>query len=344
MTLRVQTCDSDKASWDAYVRAQGHAVNYHRFGWKEVIEKSFGHRTYYLSVRDRQGTIRGVLPLVYMSSSLFGRFLVSIPFVNYGGLLCEDDQAAEALLKEAHAILQELVADHLELRHVDAVSGGLATKRHKVTMILDLAGDVETQWNGFNAKLRNQIRKPLKNGLEAVSGHAELLDGFYDVFARNMRDLGTPVYGKEFFANVLAAFPDTTRIFAVRLKGKIIAAGLASWFNETFEIPWASSVGAYKSLCPNNLLYWEAIKFAIENGFGKFDFGRSTPGEGTFRFKEQWGARQVQLNWQYVMRGGGTLPELNPKNPKYRLAIGIWRKLPVGLTRMIGPMIVRNIP
>jgi FemAB-related protein (PEP-CTERM system-associated) len=188
------------------------------------------------------------------------------------------------------------------------------------------------------------VRKAEKNGLSLRLGQLELLDDFYAVFARNMRDLGTPVYGKDFFRNVLLGFPDTTRILAVIKEGKTIAAGIVSWYRLTMEMPWASSIGDYKSLCPNNLLYWEAIQFAIVNGCTGFDFGRSTPNEGTFNFKKQWGAEPVQLYWQYLLESGQSMPELNNKNPKFEMAIKVWQKLPVALTKLVGPRIVRSIP
>jgi FemAB-related protein (PEP-CTERM system-associated) len=159
-----------------------------------------------------------------------------------------------------------------------------------------------------------------------------------------MRDLGTPVYGKKFFRNILETFPDSTRIISVVLGGKTVASGILSWFKDSLEVPWASSINDYREMCPNNLLYWEAIRFAIRNGSAKFDFGRSTPGEGTFRFKKQWGAKPVQLYWQYLLEQGKSIPELNPKNPRYRLAIKIWQQLPLAVTNVLGPLIVRNIP
>jgi FemAB-related protein (PEP-CTERM system-associated) len=211
-------------------------------------------------------------------------------------------------------------------------------------MILDLVGNEDTQWNGFNAKLRNQIRKAQKSGLRFAIGQGELLDGFYEVFARNMRDLGTPVYAKNFFQHVLTSFPDCTRVLAIYYEQRMIAAGIAIWFRDVIEIPWASSVGDYKALCPNNMLYWEAIKFAISSGFKKFDFGRSTPNEGTFNFKKQWGALPVQLYWQYLLDDGQAIPHLSPSNPKYRAAIRVWQNLPVPVTKLLGPLIVQNIP
>jgi FemAB-related protein (PEP-CTERM system-associated) len=179
----------------------------------------------------------------------------------------------------------------------------------------------------------------------ASLGKEEYLDSFYDIFSTNMRDLGTPVYGKKFFRNILREFPTSTWICTVRTKeDKAVASGFLVGFKKRLEIPWASSLRSHNSSSPNMLLYWTSLKFACENGYDTFDFGRSTPGEGTYKFKEQWGAKPVQLFWHYWLRSGGPLPELNPHNPKYKMAIKIWQKLPLSVTNLIGPAIVRNLP
>ena len=202
MELLVQPYNEDGTAWDAFVASRPDSTNYHRYGWRTVIEKSFAHRTHYLTVRQRDNGICGVLPLVHMKSALFGSFLVSLPYFNYGGLLCAGRDTAATLLEQSRRLLRETGVDHVELRHLGSCEEGLPTKRHKVTMLLELAKDEETQWKSLDAKVRNQVRKAEKSGLQAVSGHLELLDGFYGVFCRNMRDLGTPVYGKNFFRNI----------------------------------------------------------------------------------------------------------------------------------------------
>jgi FemAB-related protein (PEP-CTERM system-associated) len=248
------------------------------------------------------------------------------------------------MLSEAGRLQQELGASHAELRHTTPWPGDLPTKQHKVSMLLELAHDADSQWKRFDPKLRNQIRKAEKSGLTAVVGGSELLDDFYTVFVRNMRDLGTPVYAREFFEAVMAGFPGETRFITIYHNGKPVAAGLIIWFRDTVEIPWASSIRDFNALCPNNLLYWTALQFSVKKGFKKFDFGRSTPGEGTYRFKEQWGAEPLKLHWQYLLAGGVALPELNTKNPRYEMAIKMWQKLPLPVTRILGPHIVRCIP
>lgn len=340
--MKVVSVHSEECEWRSFVEAAYDATTYHQFGWKTVLTKSFGHRCHYLAAIDDKGEWQGVLPLVHMRSILFGNFLVSIPF-NYGGLICKGHEPLDLLLNEAERIRHSCGAVYVELRHMAHSFEGLPTSQHKVTMILDLAEHIDDQWKAFNPKLRNQIRKAEKSGLRAVIGHLDLLNEFYKVFARNMRDLGTPVYAKIFFRNVLETFPATTKIITVYYEKQIIAAGIASWFKDTMEMPWASSIRDYNTLCPNNMLYWEAIRFAIQQGFRKFDFGRSVPNEGTYNFKKQWGAQPVQLYWQYLMDKGSKIPELNSSNPKYQAAIRIWKKLPIPITKMLGPLIVRNI-
>jgi FemAB-related protein (PEP-CTERM system-associated) len=333
----------DIAPWDDYVMRNPLACNYHRVGWKAVIEQGFGHTTRYLCAKNGDRIV-GILPLVVMKSLLFGRCVVSLPFFNYGGILADDNEAAEALLVSAQAVAREERASHIEFRHRAPHGQGLAAKQHKVTMILELSSNVESQWQRFDPKLRNQVRKAEKSWLWVQVGGRELLKDFYEVFARNMRDLGTPVYGLPFFNAIVTNSQSSSVIFIVRLGEQPVAVGLASTFKDTVEMPWAASLREHRNLCGNMLLYWEAIRFGIRHGFKEFDFGRSTPGEGTYRFKEQWGARPVPLAWEYWIAGAGKLPDMSPKNPKYKLPIRIWKRLPVPIATWLGPSIVRNIP
>jgi hypothetical protein len=176
--MKVVIVDSQASAWDSFVQSAQDATPYHQFKWKTVITKSFGHQCYYFGAIDNSGAWQGALPLVHMRSKLFGNFLISVPFVNYGGLLYMNDSAAGTLLEEAERLRRSLGATHVELRHVGEALKGIPTRQHKVTMILDLAIDVEAQWRTFNAKLRNQIRKAQKSGLQFVAGRLELLDGF----------------------------------------------------------------------------------------------------------------------------------------------------------------------
>lgn len=344
MEIITNLYNEDGSAWDEFVTSHQGSTNYHRYGWRRVVENCFGHRTMYLAATNRHDKICGVLPFVQMKSRLFGSFLVSLPFFNYGGLLVSEDAAAVSLLDASRKMLTGTGVDHIEFRHVDICRDIVATKQHKVAMILDLKNTAEDQWKGLDAKVRNQVRKAEKNGLQVVTGRADLLDGFYEVFCRNMRDLGTPVYSRRFFSTILEEFPESTQLVSVIRNGRAIASAFLTWYKDTLEVPWASSIRDYRALCPNNLLYWESIRFAIKTGVGTFDFGRSTPGEGTYEFKKQWGARPVPLYWQYLLREGNTLPEVSPRNPRYRLAIQVWQRLPLMLANLLGPHIVRSIP
>jgi FemAB-related protein (PEP-CTERM system-associated) len=287
----------------------------------------------------------GVLPLVFFNSVMFGRFTVSVPFVNYGGVLADDEVAGRALLERAIEETRRARGTHLELRHCgEQMFPELAARKHKVAMELTLGNTAEEQWQALDRKLRNQVRKAEKSGLIAEEGGIELLPDFYQVFARNMRDLGTPVYGINFFKEVLSALPERSRVLCVRHEGRPVAASIVHWGGRRIEVPWASALREFNPLCPNVLLYWSMIQLAIGRRCTSFDFGRSTPNEGTFQFKKQWGAVARPLVWEYWMAPGRSMPDMNPANPKFDLAVRTWQRLPVAVATALGPHVVRNIP
>jgi len=331
------------AHWDAYVNAHQDATQYHRYGWTQLIAKVFGHRALPLIARCEDHIV-GVFPLILMDSRWFGRFLVSLPFVNYGGMLADSEEVEQALWRRAQELGAQVQAAHVEARHLKAHPFIAQRKQHKVTVILELAAATEEQWQHFDPKVRNQIRKAERSELTTRIGGSGDLHGFYRVFARNMRDLGTPVYTRRFFEEVLKTFPDSSLVCSVHSGSTVIASAIALGHRDTLEVPWASSLKEYRSMCPNNLLYWALIQHAIKAGYRKFDFGRSTPGEGTHKFKEQWGAESVPLFWEYWTAEASAVPDLSPKSPKYKMATRVWKHLPVWLTKQLGPSIVRNIP
>ena len=335
--------DAPREATDAYVAAHPRGSSYHRAAWLEVIAAAFGHETQYLTA-EADGRVVGVLPLVFFRSRVFGRFAVSMPFVNYGGVLGDTPGYERALLERAIVEARTRGCTHLELRHCQQHFADLESKRHKVTMELGLTDTVESQWLALDRKVRNQVRKGEKSNLQPRNGGLDLLPAFYDVFSRNMRDLGTPVYGASFFAQVLTRFDRESRVFVVTHEGRPVAASIVHWHGATIEVPWASSLREFNPLCANVLLYWEMLRFAIERGFRTFDFGRSTPGENTYRFKSQWGAQPRELVWEYWLADGKALPELNPKNPKFAFAVRTWQRLPVAIATKFGPYVVRNIP
>lgn len=331
---------ADRDDWQQFVSSRDDEAGYHDWDWQDVFGRAFGHESIYLMTR-RDGRVTGVLPLVQIKSLLFGRTLTSLPFVNYGGVLADDPLSAKVLLDASRREAAERRCAHVELRHVGAQFPSLPCKQHKVSMRLPLAPGL---WDRLDRKVRNQVRKAEKSGLSVERGGGELVDDFYTVFARNMRDLGTPVYSRRLFDEVFRVFPERATMHVVRLDGRPVAAGVTYRTARMTQLPWASSIRDFNALCPNTLLYWDAIQFAGDQGCALFDMGRSTPNEGTFKFKQQWGAEPVPLHWEYQLQSHHALPNVSPSNQKFQLAIALWQKLPVALTLRVGPMIVRAIP
>lgn len=341
--VEISLLDNEIEEWNAYAAKNPAASLYHRAEWRQLISKTFGHDGIYCIARNERHEIVGILPLIRLNSRLFGDFLVSMPYFNYGGAVADHPAIEEKLMAFANDQAGQMGVSHVEYRD-DVTHQGLPVQTHKVNMMLALPTDSDTLWDSFSSKLRAQIKRPYRENPQVCFGGKEVLDDFYTVFTRNMRDLGTPVYAKNFFINILNTFPDESTIICVKMKDKPVAAGFLLNHGNILEIPWASTVKSVNPLSMNMLMYWEVLKFGIDQGLKWFDFGRSTVDGGTFRFKRQWGAQPKQLYWHYWLKKDQELPSLNPSNPKYALMIYLWKKMPLVLTKYLGPPIVKNLP
>ena len=330
--------NGEEKAWDDYVYRCAESSHCHLSGWRRVVERSYGHRSYYLWAHDN-GSVKGILPLIAMRNFFFRRSLVSMPFLDDGGICADNDQIRSHLFYEALRLYEGQKANFLDLRHRHA--DNLASPRggKKVMMILDLLDDPDEMWKRFDAKLRNQVRKASKSGLTAGWSSKEGLSDFYKIFAANMRDLGSPVHSHDFFGAILDEFSDSAKIMLVRKDGLVIGAAVCLFFKGSMIVPWASSLREYFSLCPNNLLYWEMVRWGCENGYRRFDFGRSSPDSGTYRFKKQWGAQEEPLHWQCVSRKIGRVAMPHADDARYRLIVRLWSHLPLSITKFVGPLL-----
>lgn len=339
--LTIVPYDADGSEWNEFGARQDGWTHFHAYGWRDVIERTFGHECLYWSARDDAGCLQGILPLVRVKSALFGHFLVSMPFLNYGGPLGTSTavrQLAERAADEARTSGAKL----LQLRSAIPLDLDLHESHRKVTVVLPLDPDPDTVWKGLGSKVRSQIRRPQKEGVEVRSG-ADQLTAFYDVFSRHMRDLGTPVMPRSFFANALDVFPDSSRLVVAYLEDRPIACALGFRFGDEFEVTWASALQDVKRIAANMLVYWELMRLNAAEGVRRFNFGRCTPGGGTHRFKLQWGGQDEPLYWyERSKREGTTTP--SPDAGAYRWGPRIWRLLPLPLASAIGPGIVKYIP
>ncbi len=336
--------DEDAQAWDQFVERQPGSSPYHLWAIRRIVQNAFGHALCYLVAVNASGEVVGVLPAVEINSRLFGHQMVTLPFFNYGGPLALNRQIEASLIQ---ALIDEAArrgCEHVEVRSVISRSEHLE-KQNKVSMILSLPGSVDALWKQIGSKVRAQIKKAQREALVCKIGREELLDDFYRVFAVNMRDLGTPVYGISFFRNIFSNFAESAaNVVVVYHDKQPVSASILIGHKDMMEVPWASTLRAANALNANMFLYWNMLSHAQTSGYQYFDFGRSSKDAGTYKFKKQWGTREVPLYWQYWLRDSDELPELNPDNPKFKLLIAIWQRLPVWFTKLIGPYVVKNIP
>lgn len=340
--MTVTICQ-DPTNWDMFVAAMPEASNYHRWGWKDAIENTFGHKGYYLAANNSEG-ITGILPLVHMKSRLFGQFLVSMPFFSYGGILARTHESQNSLLAEASKLGQELGVSHIELRQGTSRPISWSDATPKVTMELCLPEQVDALWKSLSSGIRNKVRNAQKNKFRAEWGGIELIEMFYKIFSTNMRNLGTPVYPQRWFLNLCKQFPKEVKILAIWDVDRVVASGIITCYGDGIELPWSASLPESRKKYSAVFLYWALLEWAIMQGYKRVDFGRCTRGSGVYEFKRHWNSQERHLHWYYWLAPGMGVPELRPDNPKYKFATEVWKHLPLAVANLLGPRIVRSLP
>lgn len=333
---------SERASWNNFLSTIESSA-YHQPVWTEIIKRSFGHPTRIWVAITGEGEILGGVPLTVFSSRLFGQFAVSMPYFNYGGIVSPWFNVAQDIISCLQTVCTNERLSHIELRSMQPNLAKQFSDR-KASLVLKLPESEKLLDEQLGAKVRAQYKKTEEHLPRIIFGKLDLLEDFYRVFSQNMRDLGTPVYSKRWFANILSAVEVDSHVVVVYIADKPVSAGFLIGHNGMLEIPWASTVRQANPTNANMWMYRQILGHAIRKGYKFFDFGRSTREAGTFKFKKQWGAVPYTHYWYYLLPDGGVVPELNPDNPKYKLVIGLWKRLPVWLTRLVGPPIVANIP
>ena len=316
----------------------------HNDAWIKATRDGLRHRCIQLTAYQGERALGG-LAIMLVKGPIFGRFLVSLPYINTGGIWASDAQVAAALVDQACDLADKMSVRYMELRHEIPIEHPRLNfeRRDKVHMRLRLPTSDAQLDQSFRAKLRSQIRKASKNSVKIDFGGLELIEDFYDVFAVNMRDLGTPVFARGLFRSILRTFQSDAEFCIARLHHRPIAAALLVHHQGITEIPSASSLRQFNHTSANMLMYRQCLSRAIERGSNTFDFGRSSKDSGTYKFKAQWGAEPSPAVWQYYVRQGSA-DAMRPESEGNQRLIRLWQKMPVWATRIVGPAIVRGIP
>jgi FemAB-related protein (PEP-CTERM system-associated) len=332
---------ADRARWDEFVESCPEATFFHRIGWKDVMESCFGHPTRYL-LAERDTRIVGVLPLAEVKSFLFGHALVSLPFCAYGGVAAVDTDAVAALHAAARQLGETLGVEHLELRNRTAREPGWPRQELYVTFRKAILPDVEANLGTIPRKQRAMVRKGIARGL--ASRIDPNVDAFFALYADNVHRHGTPPLPKRYFETLRSTFArDSEVLTVIAPDGKAVSSVLSFYFRDQVLPYYAGDLAAARDLAANDFKYWELLRRACERGLRIFDYGRSKRGTGAFAFKEHWGAEPAPLAYEYCLYRRDSIPEHNPLNPKYRMLMALWRRLPIRVANALGPHLVKNL-
>ena len=325
-------------AWRRAVGSLAEARLAHAAEWLTVIRSACGHDPLYLEGDDGEGG-RGVLPAFIVRRPVGGTVVSSMPFLDGGGPCSSSDAVADALVARLVEEARSVGADAVELRCPQRLAVASEPMEHKVNLTLPLPADADRLWRQLDGSVRNQVRKAERSGLSVEIGGAERLNDFYAIFSTRMRELGSPAHSRRFFGEVFQAFGSRARMALVRKGATPVGGLIALGFKDVLAVPWASCLRPYLTLCPNMLLYWVTIRNGCGEGFRRFDFGRSTRGSGTYRFKRQWGAQEEPLRW-YTIPMSRRRRRLRPTGAgRAAFLAGSWRRLPLAVTRRLGPHI-----
>jgi FemAB-related protein (PEP-CTERM system-associated) len=341
--MRIEAVEEPGVEWDAFAESRPEAALGHAAAWAGILRESYGLAPLFLAARDPGGALAGVLPLARFRSLRGHRELVSLPYLDTAGILAQSCVAETALLEAALRLAREERAQAVELRHPVRPTSVTPPRPSldRVDLVMPLAADEEAQWRSLPAKVRNQTRKAQREGLEIARGAPhELLKSFYGAFCCNMRDLGSPVHAERFFGSMARRFGDRLRFIVAMLGERPVGGLVAIRFAGKITVPWASSLRAERRRCPNNLIYWEALRWGIAQGATEFDFGRSPRGSGTYRFKHGWGAEERALAWTRVGADGSPLPVRRSADSAVLKQLSrAWARLPLAVTNRVGPRV-----
>ena len=337
----IKTLDvSNYQRWDSFVQTNTDATFFHQAGWKEVIEKAFGHKTYFLYV-ENAGEITGILPLVHINSLFFGNTLVSIAPCVYGGIVANDEQTYTDLDKEACRLADELGVDCLEMRNRVQKAPDRPHKELYVTFRKDLDADVEKNFLAIPRKQRAMVRKGIDAGLISVIDNN--IDRLYRAYSESVRNLGTPVFSKKYFQTLKDVFAEQCEVLTVEHNGHTVASVLSFYFKDEVLPYYGGGTDLARELKGNDFMYWEVMRRAVGKGIKVFDYGRSKIGTGSYSFKKNWGFTPQPLFYEFYLVKSTAMPDINPLNPKYRLFIAAWKRLPLVVSQAIGPWLSKDL-
>jgi len=329
--------------WNRFVLAHPNATFFHQTAWKRVMEMTYGYESKYFCAT-QNGRITGIAPAFLVSDWIAGKRLLSLPFAVYGGICADDRESERLLLSHLERLAEAEGVQYFELRERSGSlrEGYLANSRYS-TFTMPLVRDTESLYRSFPKDIRYMIRKGEKAGLQARRGFDQL-DAFYGLMAINLRRLGTPAFPRSLFENLIQQYPKQVDLTVVYSAGKPVAGGMSFFFRDWVQPYYIGSLDEAKALAANNFLWWELIKLASETGHSVFDFGRSKNGSGNFDFKKKWNPLIEGLNYQIRLVRRKHIPNFSPANPKFERAANIWKKMPLSISRIIGPRVVRWFP
>lgn len=343
--IRIRKLERDQATaWSDALASSGTFTALD--SWSNLVRQTYGYEIHrYEAIQNDD--VMGALVLTHVRHPIFGNYLATSPFGNYGGFVFSSIESRDALLQEARRLADALGVEYAVLRFLDDGNAPPALWLQNpiyATYLLDLPGNAEELWNTFGAQHRKHTRQSLRKGFQIQFGRLELLDEVYEALARSMHELGSPYHSKKYLQRMAMLLGDQLEFVIIRdAKGALAGSAVLIYQGETATNLHANILYDFRSDYAGEFLYWSLLEHYCQKGIKVCDMGRSLNGSGNETFKMKWRPRKVPLVYWYYLPKGGPIPELNQKSAKFQLAIRVWKMLPAFVVRMMGPSLIRGI-
>lgn len=338
--------ESEMRQWDDFVKFHPKGSPFHLSGWIKTIHDTYSFEPFLYVLKNESGNISGVSPFFFIRSVFTGTRVVSLPFSDYCGPLCtneeEENDFLERIIKERKNRIR-----YVEIRGVLSKNSGFIEYNYYKRHTLQLFPDPRKVLKKVDKRtIQYSIRKAQKSGVEVrEENNQQGMEEFQRLNKLTRMKHGVPSQPSNFFKGLLEniVLRGNASILVALYDSKVIAAGFFLKCKDTFYYKYNASDPDYLSkVTPNHMLTWHAIEMACLQGYDFFDFGRTSPdNEGLMRYKEMWGAQPMDLQYYYFpkIRGAASTEE---KGLPYRILTKIWGSLPEAIVEVIGPTIYRH--
>jgi len=252
------------------------------------------------------GVLKGFI--LIQVQNYFSRLLKSFAtraVISGGPLFNDDENVLSEMLEKYNSIFNSKLV-YTQIRNIHNVDKYYHVfEKHNfkrndhLNYIIDLETGIDKIWENVYSKRKNEIRKGIKEGIivKEIAYNSELRSA-YEILEGIYRKAKLPLPEYNYFENALKVkgTDNVLRIMGGYFDSTLVGIMFLLCFEGRVYNWYAAAKPDYYRKYPNDVITWEVVKWASENGFNIFDFGGAgNPAKdyGVRDFKKKFGGLEV---------------------------------------------------